>query len=113
MYELKMTPEMAKLHNTLRQKILAGNANADEQKLWKQLGKTFRTLSENPRHPGLNSHKIQGLPANYGDIWESYMENHTPGAKRIFWRYGPGANVITLYAVELHPENTRDYRKIQ
>ena len=76
-------------------------------------------LAENPRHPGLASHKVQDLKDRYiekygrkVDIWESYVENHTSGAKRIYWHYGPGANEITLAALELHPEHRLPYQQI-
>lgn len=33
---------------------------------------------------------------------QSYVENNTPGAWRIFWEYGPGARQITVLAVSKH-----------
>lgn len=110
MYKLKLGSDMRELCEDLKRKIDEGNANADERKLWKQLGKTFRLLSENPKHPGLASHKIHGYSED--DVWESYLENHTPGAKRIFWTYEPDGS-IWIHAIELHPDKARDYKNIR
>ena len=62
-------------------------------------------LSENPRHPGLNSHEIDVLSARLKvKVWQSYLENKRSGARRIFWYYGPGKQQITILAIEKHPE---------
>lgn len=113
MYIIKRAKEVAEILDALGQKVRAGDANAEEQKLYKKLKKTLGLLAENPRHPGLASHKVHGLSARYRrEIWESYVENRTPGAMRIFWYYGSGDNEITLLHLERHPEKARDYRNI-
>ena len=113
MYIMKRTKEVAEILDALSRKVQEGNANADEKKLYKKLKKTLGLLSENPRHPGLASHKVHGLSTRYHrDIWESYVENHTPGARRVFWYYGPGANEITLLHLEQHPENALPYQQV-
>ena len=74
-----------------------------EKKL-KKVRQTLGKLQQDPRHPGLNSHKynsIQGV--NGEDIWECYVENSTPSAWRMFWHYGPGKAVITLVTIGPHP----------
>lgn len=56
------------------------------------------------RHPGLNTHKHRGLTLDGGaDVFESYAENNTPAAYRIFWVYGPGKGKITVVAITPHP----------
>jgi hypothetical protein len=71
----------------------------------KKVRKALGLLEQNPRHPGLNSHKYQSVKAQDGsDLWESYVENHTPGAWRIFWLYGPGQDVITIVTIGPHPD---------
>jgi len=40
-------------------------------------------------------------------VWQSYLENRTPAAGRIFWAYGPGKGEITILAVEPHPEDQK------
>lgn len=61
-------------------------------------------LEANPRHPGLNSHKYAELKgANGEDVWESYVENRTPSAWRVFWHYGPGKDTVTIVSITPHP----------
>lgn len=61
-------------------------------------------LSANPKHPGLNSHEIEPLSCRYGKkVWQSYLENRTPAAGRLFWVYGPGKDEITIIGLEPHP----------
>ncbi len=60
-------------------------------------------LQNNPRHPGLNTHKYSSKRGPNGeDVFEAYAENNTPGAYRIFWHYGPGKDVITIIAITPH-----------
>lgn len=61
-------------------------------------------LESAPRHPGLNSHRFESCDSVYGqEIWESYVENQTPGAYRLFWHYGPDEGEITVVAITPHP----------
>lgn len=55
-----------------------------------------------PFYPSLNSHKIESIKGPLGETWESYIENHTPGAWRIFWNYGPKTGVITVFLIREH-----------
>jgi hypothetical protein len=60
--------------------------------------------TQGPRYPGLNSHPYSSLQGPNGeDVWESYAENKTPAAFRVFWYYGPGRGVITVVAITPHP----------
>jgi mRNA-degrading endonuclease YafQ of YafQ-DinJ toxin-antitoxin module len=71
----------------------------------KKTRKALAMLQQNPRHPGLNSHKYHSLHGIAGeDVWDSYIENHTPGAWRLFWHYGPGKDVITIVTMGPHPD---------
>ncbi len=36
-------------------------------------------------------------------VFESYAEQDTPAAYRIFWRYGPDKGQITILAITRHP----------
>lgn len=74
------------------------------QKL-KKVRKALALLEQNPRHPGLNSHKYQSLKGSDGsDVWESYVENKTPGAWRIFWQYGSPGDTIHVVSIGPHPD---------
>jgi hypothetical protein len=61
-------------------------------------------MAKNLRHPSLNTHKFDTLFGPNGeDVFESYAQNNTPGAYRIFWYYGPGRNKITVVGITPHP----------
>lgn len=61
-------------------------------------------IQADPRHPGLQSHKYSSLKgAAAEEVWESYVENNTPSAWRIFWHYGPGEGEITIVTISRHP----------
>ena len=107
-------PEMEELWNRLVKKHLNGTASKSEEKLRKQMGKAMALLAGNPRHPGLHSHEITSLTARYGlKVWESYLENDTPKAGRIFWCYGPNKGDITIIGLEPHPDDkSNSYNKI-
>jgi len=65
-------------------------------------------FSSNPRHNSLASHEIEDLSRKHGiKIFQSYLENKTPAAGRMFWAYGPGKGDITILAVEPHPEDEK------
>ena len=115
MYSIHMgVPEMDALWNDLRNKVKQGVATRKEAGLYKQLGKAMRLLSNDPRYPGLHSHEINSLTARYGmKVWESYLENNTPAAGRIFWVYGPNQGDITIIGLEPHPnDKSNAYRKV-
>lgn len=63
----------------------------------KKVAKAIRLLSENPQHPGLHTHRYEAMDAFVGEtVWESYVENMTSGAWRIWWFFGPQAGQITV-----------------
>lgn len=88
----------AEPHETLR--ILA----AEDEKKFAKVQKTLGLMQSNLRHPGLHTHKNDSRSgANGEEIFEAYVENHTPGAYRVFWHYGPGQGTITVLAITPHP----------
>ncbi|MBR1486617.1 MAG: hypothetical protein IJ597_05120 [Synergistaceae bacterium] len=99
-------PEMKKFWIELEMKIKSGKANKNEQRVHKKLDKALKLIAKNPRHPGLHTHEISKLSDKFGEkVWESYLENNTPKAGRIFWVYGPGKNDITIIGLEQHPDD--------
>jgi hypothetical protein len=101
-------PEMEAYWNDLAARRAADRLGTDEQKLFKKLVKTLNYLSQNPRHNSLNSHEIDDLTRKYGlKIFQSYLENNTPAAGRLFWAYGPDQKDITVLAIEPHPEDQK------
>ena len=115
MYNIRLgIPEMEQFWKDLRKKVKTGNANKNDKTLHKKLGKTMKMLSQNPRHPGLESHEISSLSKRYGmKVWESYLENNTPSAGRVFWVYGPDRRDITIIGLEPHPnDKVKSYDKV-
>ena len=108
-------PEMEMLWKDLTAKADRGGLDGGDLKLFKKLVETIGLLAENPAHPGLSSHEISSLTERYGmKVWQSYLENRTPGAGRIFWIYGPVRGCITIIGIEAHPESgkSRGYQTV-
>ncbi len=96
-FKLKFTEEAVKNLDQLER-------NASSQKRLKAVRKTLGYLEENPKHPGLNTHKYVSLTRKFGiEVFEAYAENKTPQAYRIFWHYGPEKGAITIIAITPHP----------
>ncbi len=76
-----------------------------QNKKIKKIRLALKKMMENPRHPGLHTHKYNSVKkaSNNEDVFQSYLENKTPGAYRIFWYYGPEENQITILAITPHP----------
>lgn len=71
---------------------------------YKAVGKALAYMKINLRHPSLNTHKFDAMESPFGgDVFESYAQNNTPGAYRIFWCYGPEKGEITILAITPHP----------
>lgn len=99
-------PEMAVEWNRLVSGLKNGTLSGAERSIAKKLARAVQHLQTNPFHPGLQSHEIAALTARYGQkVFESYLENNTPAAGRIFWVYRP--RYITLIGLEPHPEDSK------
>lgn len=100
--------------NRLVTGVRTGTLSAPERALAKKLARTVAHLQENPFHPGLQSHEIDTLSKRYGQkVFESYLENNTPAAGRIFWVYGPRRHYITIIGLEPHPQDSkRGYARV-
>lgn len=101
-------PEMEALWKDLSTRRLQGILDKDEEKFFKKLVKALGYLQQNPRHNSLASHEIDDLTRKYGfKVFQSYLENATPAAGRLFWAYGPTKGEITVLAIEPHPEDQK------
>ncbi|MCC8196524.1 MAG: hypothetical protein LIO49_06975 [Ruminococcus sp.] len=109
-YKIRMgVPEMAELWNRLQKAYRDGSISKSDERLYKKWGKAVRILSENPLYPGLHTHEIQPLSKRYGiKVWQSYLENRTSGAMRMYWVYGPDNEEITIIGLEPHPEDKKN-----
>jgi hypothetical protein len=101
-------PEMEACWNDLSGRELQGRLDKHEARFFKKFVKALGFLGQNPRHPGLASHEIGDLTRQHGiKIFQSYLENNTPAAGRLFWAYGPDQGDITVLAIEPHPEDQK------
>lgn len=74
------------------------------KKRYSAVTKALKFLGENPRHPGLQTHKFTSLEGPHGEeVFEAYAEQNTPAAYRIFFFYGPRNREITILAITPHP----------
>lgn len=74
--------------------------------LFAQLQKTISLLLDNPRHPGLHTHRFTSKTHPFdarGVVFEAYVQNNTPGAYRVFGCYGPKQGEITFIEITSHP----------
>lgn len=108
-FQIRMgQPGMEALWLDFSSRCLQNRLNNDERKLFKKLVKVLGYLSNDPKHNSLASHEIDDLTRKHGiKIFQSYLENHTPGAGRLFWTYGPDQGDITILAIEPHPEDQK------
>ncbi len=117
MFSIRLgVPEMEALWADLSGKAKSGTLSKDEGALYKKLGKAMAFLSYDPKHPGLHSHEISALSRRYGvKVWQSYLENKTSSAGRIYWINGPAKNDITIIGLEPHPEDKKNggYDKVK
>lgn len=70
----------------------------------RKVRKALGLLEQDPKYPGLQSHPYTSMSGANGEkIWDSYVENRTPQAWRIFGHYGPGEGTITVVLITPHP----------
>lgn len=63
--------------------------------------KSIRLLSDNPRHPSLQTHKVQKAVGNFGgDVFEAYVTKKY----RLTWEYGPDQGALSLRNIDNHDE---------
>lgn len=77
--------------------------NSSLKKRHNAVKKVLKLLSENPRHPSLQTHQYYSIfEPDREKIFEAYAEQSTPGAYRIFFYYGPKRGEITVFAIMPH-----------
>jgi hypothetical protein len=102
--KIKFTPTADKQYMALKD-------NPSNTALFEQVRKAIGYLEIDPHHPSLHTHEFTSLSGAMGEkVFEAYAQNNTPGAYRIFWRYGPDETkgkkrvpVITIIAITRHP----------
>lgn len=117
MYRIRMgLPEMKELWDKLQKKYRDGTIGKKDRIIFEKWGKALKLLAQDPLYPSLRTHEIEELTRKYGrKVWQSYLENKTSGALRMFWVYGPDEKEITIIGLETHPENKKRgaYRRIR
>lgn len=75
-----------------------------KKNIYKAVAKTIGLMQVDLRHPSLKTHEYTTLSRERGyKVFESYAQNNTPSAYRVFWYYGPQKNEITIVAIVPHP----------
>lgn len=78
--------------------------NPAQKRILKEVRKALGSMQTNLRHPSLNTHEFHGFKGSNGEkVFESYAQQNTPGAYRIFWHYGPDKGWITILLIIPHP----------
>ncbi len=102
-------PEMLALWAELQTKYRDGTIKKKEEELYRKWGNALKKLSDDPFYPSLQTHEIPPLSKRYGvKVWQSYLENKTSGARRMYWVYGPNQQEITIIGLEPHPEDAKN-----
>ena len=72
---------------------------------YKAVIKALKYMQTDPRHGSLQSKPYQSLKGPEGEkVFESYAQQHTPGAYRIFWFYHPSRKkAIVILNIVPHP----------
>ena len=97
MFELSWT-------GSARAEYQALKRDASRKKQYRAVRKALRLLADNPRHRSLQTHEFTSLKGPHGEkVFEAYAEQHTPGAYRVFWFYGPSKGAITVFTIAPHP----------
>jgi hypothetical protein len=96
-FRLNFTPITKKALKNLKE-------NSGRKKQYKAVVKTLRFLTQNPQHPGLQTHIYHSLQGPSGEkVFEAYAEQNTSAAYRVFFYYGPRQGELTIFAIIPHP----------
>jgi len=99
-----MTTFKLRFTATARKQLEVLSCDKGLQRQLKAVRKTLGLMEINLRHPSLNTHEFSSLKGKEGEkVFESYAQNRTPGAYRVFWHYGPDHGVISVMSVIPHP----------
>lgn len=109
MFNIRMgIPEMEALWNKLQTGHQNGKNSKKDEELYMKWGSALKKLSVDPMYPSLHTHEIEPLSRRYGmKVWQSYLENKTSKARRMYWVYGPDQKDITIIGLEPHPEDAK------
>lgn len=94
-----MAPPFQLKYSVEASKVLDDLEKPKYQAKKKKVERALRALRDiGPRHPPLNSHKLKGITGPWKrDLWDSYVENGTPAAWRIYWVFGNDDDLFIVY----------------
>jgi len=96
-FKLTWSAEAKETYNILKN-------DPSQKKHYNAVKKTLKFLATNPRHNSLQTHEFTSRKGPNGEkIFEAYAEQNTPAAYRVFWFYGTGTGVITVFYITQHP----------
>jgi hypothetical protein len=96
-FSLKFTPEADS-------QLAALENNPAKKAVLNAVRKSLGYMETNLRHRSLQTHEFTSLKGPNGEkVFESYAQNRTFDAYRIFWYYGPDKKEITVVAITPHP----------
>lgn len=96
-FKLKFTPEADKQLSELEN-------SPSKKAACKAVLKCLGYMEVNLRHHSLQTHEFTSMKGPKGEkVFESYAQQKTPGAYRIFWYYGPEKGELTIAAIIPHP----------
>lgn len=100
-----MTKFMIEYEPIAEAQLKALRDNPSKRLVFKAVYKCLTYMGANIKHPSLRTHKYSAMTGPRGeDIFESYAQNNTPGAYRVFWYYGKDKRaVIIVIAITPHP----------
>ena len=110
MFNIRMgIPEMEAMWYRLQTGHRNGANSKKDEELYVKWGNALKKLASDPLYPSLHTHEIEPLSRRYGmKVWQSYLENKTSKARRMFWVYGPDHKDITIIGLEPHPEDSKN-----
>lgn len=90
--------------STAKEAIAELKKDSGFKKQYNAIVKALNLLSQNPKHPSLQTHQYYSIQGPQGEkIFEAYAQQNTPAAYRIFFYYGPKRHEITIFAITPHP----------
>lgn len=102
-------PEIRDLFEVWRVGREADTLGAATSDLADRVGHTLEHLLANPFHPCLQSHDIDVLTKRYSRrVFQSYVDNNSEHAWRLFWMSGPNAKEITWIGLAPHPDDEKN-----
>ena len=104
----------AKINPPYQQSGAASSSRPKDALLKNEVSRNVRKIQSSrcafwtfPYPNRLQTHKYNSMRGENGEeIFESYAENKTPAAHRIFWHYGPKREQITVIAIVPHPQSS-------